>query len=189
MRRVLSRSFLFVFLMSATAFANHLVLDPNGGAGGNFAYFTNGHRLLLSGGTDYFFFGDIGYPTGLTLGGGGALFLDGTVFVIDGTPLEFFFYPGTISMTSFRLPTDGRDFRALVDITFFATGFNFDTGQTINVSGGSHGVVSYYFSNGLYYPNSFVEAPEPGTLSLIGMGLMGIAGIARKKRTLRPRRQ
>ena len=64
-------------------------------------------------------------------------------------------------MTSFTLPTDGRDFRALVDIAFFATGFNFDTGQTINVSGGSHGSVSFGFSNGAYYANSFVEAPEP----------------------------
>ncbi len=174
--------------MSATAFADHLVLDPNGGAGGNFAYFThdNGHQLILSGGTDYFFFGNVGYPTGLRLGGDGALFLDSAVFVIDGTPLEFFFNPGTISMTSFTLPTDGRDFRALVDITFFASGFNFDTGQTINVGGGAHGSVSLTFSNGFYYPNSFVEAPEPATLSLVGMGLIGIAFRRKKGRTRSP---
>ena len=127
--------------MSATAFADHLVLDPNGGSGSNFAYFTraNGHPLVLSGGTDYFFFGNIGYPTGLRLGGDGALFLDSAVLWIEGTPMEFFFNPGTISMTSFTLPTDGRDFRVLVDITFFASGFNFDTGQTINVGGAREG--------------------------------------------------
>jgi len=185
MRRVLSSSFLFVlvFLISATAFADHLVLDPNGGSGSNFAYFThdNGHRLILSGGTDYSFFGSGGYPTGSAFGGDGALFLDSAVFVIDGTPLEFFFNPGTISMTSFKLPADGRDFRALVDITFFATGFNFDTGQTINVGGGARGSVSFSFSNGFYYANSFVEAPEPATLSLVGIGLVGIAAYRRKR--------
>jgi PEP-CTERM motif len=189
MRRVLALSFLFVFLMlSATAFADHLVLDPNGGSGGNFAYFTraNGHPLVLSGGTDYFFFGNIGYPTGLRLGGDGALFLDSAVLWIDGTPMEFFFNPGTISMTSFTLPTDGRDFRALVDITFFASGFNFDTGQTINVGGGARGSVSFSFSNGFYYANSFVEAPEPATLSLVGMGLIGIAFRRKNGRTQSP---
>ncbi len=186
MRRVLSLSLLFVFLMSATAFADHLVLDPNSGSGSNFAYFThdNGHRLILSGGTDYSFFGISGYPTGSTFGGDGALFLDSSILWIDGTPMEFFFYPGTISMTSFKLPTDGRDFRALVDITFFATGFNFDTGQTINVGGGSRGSLSFSFSNGFYYANSFVEAPEPATLSLVATGLIGIA--FRRKKVLKP---
>jgi hypothetical protein len=87
-------------------------------------------------------------------------------------------------MTSFKLPTDGRDFRALVDITFFATGFNFDTGQTINVGGGAHGSVSFSFSNGFYYPSSFVEAPEPATLSLVAIGLVGIAAYRRKRRHL-----
>ena len=41
MGRVFSLSLLFVLLMSATAFADHLVLDPNGGSGSNFAYFTH----------------------------------------------------------------------------------------------------------------------------------------------------
>jgi hypothetical protein len=183
MRDFLSVSLLFVSLMSATAFADHLYLYPNSGSGDNFAYVSrvNGHPFILSGGADYFFFGDVGYQPGWRLGGDGGLFLYSTVVWIDGIPMEFFFSSGTISMTSFTLPTNGRDFRVPVDISFFASGFNFDTGDTINVGGGARGSVSFYFSNGLYYPNAFEEAPEPGTLALIGTGLMGIAAFVRKR--------
>jgi PEP-CTERM motif len=102
---------------------------------------------------------------------------------VGGQQLEFFFYPGSIFMTPFTLPTNGADFRALVNINFSISGFNFDTGQTIFLEGGSSGAISFSFSppTGLYYAGSFVEAPEPGTLELLGSGLIGIAALVRKR--------
>ena len=190
MRRLLFLTLLVSSLTSAPALADQILfLSPNTGSGDNFAYITP--SLRLGGGTDFLFFGDIGYPGGLTVGGGGGLFLNSTFVDIDGTPLEFFFSQGTISMTSFTLPTNGRDVIVPEDISFSASGFNFDTQQTISVSGGARGWVGTRFSNGLYYPGDFVEGPlppvatpEPGTLGLIGTGLMSIAALARKRRGL-----
>jgi hypothetical protein len=91
-------------------------------------------------------------------------------------------------MTSFTLPTNGRDFIAPVQIGFTASGFNFDTEQRINLSGGDGGWIGFYYSNGFYYPSDFIQGappvmvPEPATLGLVGTGLMSIAAFAGKKR-------
>lgn len=183
MKLLLPLSLLLIALTPATAFADNLYLVPNFGAGDNFAYFTqmNGHELVLSGGTDPYFFGSFGYQPGYTFGGG-ALYLYSSVIWIDGIPTEFYFFPGSIGM-NITLPTDGRDFfRAFTDIGFGATGINFDTGQTIGVGGGAFGSISFFRGlDGLYYASPFEQVPEPGTLGLIGTGLMGIVAVARKR--------
>jgi PEP-CTERM motif len=196
MTRFLSFLLLFVSFISLPALADGITLFPNSGSGDNFAFVSqmNGHPLLLSGGTDPFFLSADGYPAGMTVGGSGGLFLFSTVIWVDGSPLEFFFDSASIFMTSFTLPTNGRDFIAPVDVNFEASGFNFDTEQRINLSGGDSGWIGFSFSNGLYYPGDFVQGPppvmvpEPATLGLIGTGLMSIAARATKKRRLdRPR--
>ncbi|MBZ5722729.1 MAG: PEP-CTERM sorting domain-containing protein [Acidobacteriia bacterium] len=183
MKWFLPLTLLLVALMSATAFADHIYLVPNDGSGDNFAFVGqfNGHRLVLSGGLTASFFSTEGYLPGSTFGGDTALFLYSTVVWIDGIPTEFFFPPGTLFMTTFALPTDGRDFRVPVEISFSATGINFDTGQTVDLGGGASGHISFSFSNGLYYADKFVQAPEPSTLGFVGTGLIGILASVRKR--------
>ena len=103
--------------------------------------------------------------------------------------MEFGFPQGTpettIFISSFTLPTNGTSFTQFVEVSFTAMGISFDTGQTIELGGGASGNISFYFSpnTGLYYPGDFVQAPEPGTLGLIGIGIIGILGSARKRLT------
>lgn len=196
MQRFFSFLLFFIFLLPISALADGITLFPNSGAGDNFAFVSqmNGHPLLLSGGTDPSFLRGDGYPAGATLGGGGGLFLYSAVIWIDGNPMEFFFDSASIFMTSFKLPTNGRDFIAPVNISFEASGFNFDTEQRINLSGGDSGWIGFSYSNGVYYPGDFVQGapplmvPEPATLGLIGMGLASVAGLAGEKRRSRCRK-
>lgn len=190
MRRFLFSLLLFVSLMSFPALADGIVLFPNSGSGDNFAFFSqrNGHPLSLFGGTDPYFLRGDGYPPGMTVGGTGGLFLYSAVIWVDDGPVEFFFDSASIFMTSYTLPTNGRDFIAPVDISFEASGFNFDTEQRVNLGGGDSGWIGFYYSNGFYYPGDFVQGPppamvpEPATLGLVGAGLMSITALARKKR-------
>jgi hypothetical protein len=184
MKWFLALTSLFVGLMSASAFADQLFLVPNDGGGGNFAFVgeMNGHALVLNGGLSPDFFSAFGYEPGAVLGGQTDLFLDSTIVWVDGAPMEFFFHPGILFMSSFTLPTNGKDFTVYVQIDFFDSGFNFDTGQTVDVSGGGAGNITFEFFNGLYYPNDFVQAPEPATLGFVGTGLIGILGSAIRKR-------
>ena len=69
------------------------------------------------------------------------------------------------------------------DVSFSAVGINLDTDQTIQIGGHAHGKVSFFYSSetGLYYPGSFVQTPEPGTLGLLGTGIMAILAAARNR--------
>jgi len=186
-RSLLPLSLLCVTLISSTAFADHIYLFPNDGSGDNFGFAgqMTGHPLFLSGGTPYSFFGTGGYEPGSMFGGYETLYLYPTVAWIDGMPLGFYFPPSDsyIFISSFSLPTNGKGFTEFVQIGFSAGGINDDTGLTIGVGGVARGKISFYFSpdSGLYYPDAFVQAPEPSTLGLMGIGIIGILGSARKR--------
>jgi PEP-CTERM motif len=179
---------LFLTLTSSSAFADQIYLSPNLGSGDNFGFVgsMNGHPLFLGGGTSYELFGQGGYAPGSVFGGGGTLYLDPADVWINGAPMTFGF-PETMSfigMTSITLPTNGRDFFTVPwQINFSATGVSFDTGQTIQVSGSARGELSFYYisQTGLYYPDSFVQTPEPGTLGLLGTGIIGILASIRNR--------
>jgi hypothetical protein len=191
-RLLLPLSLLFVTLMSSTAFADHLYLFVNDGSGDNFGFIgrMNGHQLILQGGTAYEAFGyDTTYMPGSTVQTGGTLYLYFTTIWVDGVPTDFGFPQESSSFginplnPFFTLPTDGRDVTVGVQVYFTALGLDIVTGQTVQVSGSSTGRISYVFnpSTGLYSSGNYEQTPEPGTLGLVGIGIMGILSSARKR--------
>jgi len=184
MKRLLVGTLLLCSLMSASAFANTIIgYVPNDGSGDNFVFATYevGFFITGGGGTPFDFFNSFGYAPGSTLGGPTDIFFSGGFAKIGPIPSDVTFDVGTLFLSAITLPTNGQGFRAPVRIDFDASGRLDSTGNTFNVSGGASGYIRFDFINGAYYPEHFVEAPEPGTLGLIGAGLLGVAARVRNK--------
>jgi len=183
---------LLCVLIPASALADSVVIDygPNSGGGDNFGFAIRAPGLYISGfgGTPFDFFncGCFGpeYRPGSTLGGFTDIFFSDGFAQIGGISSEVSFDVGSLFMSSIVLPTNGKDFNAPVEIAFSASGTLVDTGDSITASGGANGHIKFDFSDGLYYPEYFIAAPEPGTLGLIGTGLIGILARVRKRRSV-----
>lgn len=87
---------------------------------------------------------------------------------------------GTLFVSSITLPTNGKDFKAFVNVNFDASGTLLVNGDSFNAGGSANGYRVSYF-NGAYYPSGFTEVPEPGTVSLVCAGVLGILPCARNK--------
>jgi hypothetical protein len=173
----------FLVLLFASTFASadgfRLRLDPNF-SGDNFAFraWSPNFVVALSGGTDFSFFVGFPYAPGSLIGGTSGLFLDGGFVVENGVERDFYGGNGTLFMTPFQLPTNGADeFTAFVSISFDANMFSSDSLEPFGVGGAADGVIRFTKTDtGDYFPSSFIQAPEPGTLALVATGLMGLVG-------------
>jgi len=188
MKRFLWATPMLFVLMSGIAFADSVTtligLDPNNGTGDNFGFFQQGNGVFIGigGGTPYDFFNTGGYAPGSTLGGYTDVFFEGGVIQIGSDTYELDFNgPGSLFLSTFTLPTHATVFTAHVDLDFSASATILELGQTINVSGGRAGTITFHFVNGFYYAEGFTTVPEPGSLGLMGVGLMSILALARKR--------
>lgn len=190
MRRVLAGALLLCLVFAASAFADtmHIFYIPNDGSGDNFGFITYGRGYYITGfgGTAAYFFNFDGYPAGSTFGGYTTLFPGGGSARIGPVSDDVLFDLGTLGLYPITFPTNGKDFRAPVSISFDLTGQLVNSLQPISVGGGAFGYIQFSYFNGNYYPGDFMQVPEPSTLGLIGIGLLGVVGRVRKRR-LTPR--
>ena len=179
---------LLFLLLCGSAFADTLIfLVPNDGTGDNFGVIQRGggETVVIGGGVPFAFFHTDGYAPGTTLGGGTDIFFsNGTVdFGGNSHDLAFLSGPGTLILSSFTLPTNGKTFTVTVEADIAISATIVDTGQSLDVSGGRLEKITFHFFDGLYFADSrgLVATPEPGTLGLMGMGLISMLAVARKR--------
>lgn len=182
MRRILWATSVLFILISSSAWADsvNIFLAPNYGFGDNFGIeeFSPGMIVFLGGGTQTGFFDSIGYAPGSTLGGLGTVYLDSGIVQIGGNVYNLNVTTGSLFISSITLPTNGAStFTDPVVLSFAASAPIAGTGQFINVGGTQKGTITFYNENGLYYAGAFTT-PEPGTVGLIGTGLLGIFSVA-----------
>lgn len=187
MKRFLWATPILFVLLSACAFANSVRIDYGPfDFGDNFAgvQFGPGFAAAVYGSTPLDFFNISGYAPGSTLGGSTYISISigfarlGTN-VYELSPAGY----GELDLTMFTLPTNNRDFvRVPVQIAYSAPMMIVDTGDFLNLGGGARGFIDFTRGqDGLYYAGSFSQAPEPGTLGLMGSGLIGVVALARRR--------
>jgi hypothetical protein len=188
---------ILLVVVSASAFATSttIFLSPNDGSGDNFG-FVQGQDVGIGGGVPFDFFNIFGYAPGSTLGGSTSVFFsDGFVQIGNTTYDLSFTSPGTLFVSTFTLPaTGGNGFTIQAFASFSAQAQIFVNGQPqlISLGGSAPGLITFSWdpSSGLFFANSVVfttgpvlpaTTPEPGTVGLMGTGLIGLLGFVRKK--------
>jgi hypothetical protein len=178
---------LIILLFSTGAFADSfsfsLTSQPHE-FGDRFFFFDQGKgfEALIAGGTDADFLGNSGFAPGTTIGGPSDVFFNiGNTIIVNGVSQDIFSYsgPGQLFVSTFTLPTNGKDFSIALTATFSVTAILLD-GTTFNFNVGAPGTITFHLdpTSGLYSASSmkFATTPEPGTLSLLGTGPLGIIG-------------
>jgi len=178
----------------------NLNIYPNDGTGDNLGgtIFGPGVSLTVGGGTPYYWFNNVdGFAPGSGGGGSTTIFFDsvfGTIGSKSYDPSDLFIDAATLNAGGFTFPTDGSGFTISVPASIgliVLTGCT-DTGcRTFNLitrSGELTLSFEYDAGTGMYYGTggSFVTGttpvPEPGTVSLLILGLASIARLRHKKR-------
>jgi hypothetical protein len=187
MKRFLWVTPIVFVLLSACALADSVRISYGPfDFGDNFAGVQRGPGFAAAvyGGTPLDFFNIRGYEPGSALGGSTYLAISigfaqiGRNFY-ELTPTGY----GELDLSNFTLPTNGKDLvRVLVQIEYSAPMMIIDTGEDLDLGGGARGFIDFTRGqDGLYYAGSFSQAPEPGTLGLMGSGLIGVVALVRRR--------
>lgn len=187
MKRILWVTSILFVLLSSCAFADSVRISYGPfDFGDNFTgvQFGHGFAAAVYGSTPLGFFNINGYEPGSSLGGSTDLAISIGFAKIGGniyelTPTDY----GTFDLTNFTLPTNGKDLvRVMVQIEYSAPMMVIDTGESLDLGGGAKGFIDFTRGqDGLYYAGSFSQAPEPGTLGLMGSGLIGVLALVRRR--------
>jgi hypothetical protein len=200
-------------LTSITAFADstsfmqlgaNIRIMPNDGSGDNLGGTISGTgvNLTVGGGVPYDFFNNVsGYAPGSGGGGTTKIFFEGAFGQLGGHSFDEFgisLRAVVFNAGGFTFPTNGQDFSVTVPASMDVI-----TGDFLNICPNptctftlatEPGLLtlsfSYYPPTGLYYgnsgsfiANSIAVTPEPGTLSLVSLGIGALAWRKHKQQT------
>ena len=90
----------------------------------------------------------------------------------------------TLFAGTFTFPTTGKDFTIYLPATISGISGTASNGDAFSFSPTAGSVkLSFTYSGGLYYGSqgSFGPAPEPGTLALMGTGIIAILSLVRRR--------
>jgi len=201
MRQTMRVVLAMLVLTSISAFANSFTglgvnfnIQANNGSGGNLGGLISGQgvNFLAGGGTPFSWFNSSQGVAPGSSGGGSIIFWEDALGTLGSQTYQdgdISLIPSYLNAGSFTFPTNGQDFTisvpASLDIitgTILATCSTVCETFTLTTNPGTL-TLSFYYSplDGLYYGSSgsFTSAasttvPEPGTLGLMGMGIVAV---------------
>jgi hypothetical protein len=188
MKRVVWLAAILLVLLSTSALGDSITISLTPNVLGDNVFYSErgpGFFVNVNAGTPrgYYDSNPPGYAPGTTLGGSVDLFFSAGFASVGGYSSELSLLSGTLFLTTFTLPTNGKEFTVPVELSISGSGI-LDNGEVFGFGGGKRGKITFDYADGFYLPENFVPTPEPGTIVLMGSGLIGVVALARKRLNL-----